>query len=341
MLYSGPDKVNETTAKGRFGVTRPRVCVLFPGALGDFICLLPALRYLARHSELDVYARSEYADLVDKVTVRSIERREIARLFVEDGASEAPVREFFAAYETVYSWAGSGQPVFREQLSRVAEARVFPFQPTEGSQHQADYYYGCVAAGTAAPLAAIPQLPSALSWWRGCAAQNDLIGNPLLVLAPGSGALEKNWPAHSFLQVADWWRQEKHGRVLTLLGPVEAERRFQNDWANTSVIRSPTLAQAAALLAHCQLFLGNDSGMTHLAAAAGAPTVAVFGPSDPTQWAPRGKAVYVLSRRVECSPCTVALMKSCTHRKCLLMLPPAQAIAQIERLTTEYPNLTR
>jgi ADP-heptose:LPS heptosyltransferase len=48
------------------------------------------------------------------------------------------------------------------------------------------------------------------------------------------------------------------------------------------------------MLARCAAFIGNDSGITHLAAAVGAPTLAVFGPTDPALWAPRGKAVRVV-----------------------------------------------
>ncbi|MBM4261252.1 MAG: glycosyltransferase family 9 protein [Deltaproteobacteria bacterium] len=313
--------------------TPQRVCVLFPGALGDFICLLPALHHLARQAPLDVFARHAYADLVrEEIRVYSIERPEIARLFVDGAAAEDRVGDFFACYRRVYSWTGSGQPVFREQLRLVAESDVYPFRPSQASQHQADYYFSCVAGAAAAPLPNIPLPPAALTWWHDYANEHGLGSRPLLVLAPGSGALEKNWPASSFAVVADWWRREKKGQVLMLLGPVEAERGSP-DGSNMLVLRSPTLGQAAALLAHCESYLGNDSGMSHLAAAVGAPTVALFGPSDPSQWAPRGRAVEALSLHVECAPCSGPVMKSCPHRKCLTLLTPDMVIARLRQQT--------
>jgi ADP-heptose:LPS heptosyltransferase len=49
----------------------------------------------------------------------------------------------------------------------------------------------------------------------------------------------------------------------------------------------------AAILSQCHLFIGNDSGITHLAAALGVPTIALFGPTDPYVWGPRGKKVFI------------------------------------------------
>jgi heptosyltransferase III len=58
--------------------------------------------------------------------------------------------------------------------------------------------------------------------------------------------------------------------------------------------RSLPLRTLAATLARASVYVGNDSGVTHLAAAAGTPAVAIFGPTDPAQWSPLGRAVRVL-----------------------------------------------
>lgn len=308
----------------------PRLCVLFPGALGDFVCVLPALHHLARHAQVEVFARNEYADLVPhNIKIQSIERPEIARLFVTGGAQENPVRDFFGVFQAVYSWTGSGQRVFVDQLGQVAKSHVYPFRPSAPAQHQADYYFSCVAADTAAPPPAIPLLPSALHWWEDYRDRHGFGDQPLLVVAPGSGALAKNWPANSFAAVANWWRRERNGRVLTLLGPVEAARGVPGALPDSWVLNSPTLGDAAALLSRCQLYLGNDSGMTHLAGAVGAPTVALFGPSNVDQWSPRGAKVMVLSLKVECAPCSLSAQTRCPHRQCLTMLAPGDVIARL------------
>ncbi|MEK7783617.1 MAG: glycosyltransferase family 9 protein, partial [Candidatus Binatota bacterium] len=82
----------------------------------------------------------------------------------------------------------------------------------------------------------------------------------------------------------------------------------------------------------CDLYLGNDSGVTHLASVLGVETVALFGPTDPLQWALRGKRHTVITQNVECSPCLPPVMNSCPHRKCLTMLSPDYVIRRLEKL---------
>jgi ADP-heptose:LPS heptosyltransferase len=155
----------------------------------------------------------------------------------------------------------------------------------------------------------------------------------VLALAPGSGAREKNWPEENFVEVARWWRHTARGDVLALLGPVEQERGGVERLKQCCLVaRGLTLAQAAAFLQRSDLYLGNDSGLSHLAAAAGTPSVVLFGPSNPQQWAPRGKHVTVLRRQMACSPCAIATMKSCPHRACLTEFWPRQVIGSIASL---------
>jgi len=139
----------------------------------------------------------------------------------------------------------------------------------------------------------------------------------------------------------DWWRQRTEGAAVVLLGPVEQERGGLELLLNRAVVaRSLTLAQAAALLARSDLYLGNDSGISHLAAAVGVPTVALFGPTDARQWAPRGEVVRILRRNAECSPCDMPVMKRCSHRKCLTSFHPTDVITELEKLAA-MATLTR
>jgi heptosyltransferase-2/heptosyltransferase-3 len=71
------------------------------------------------------------------------------------------------------------------------------------------------------------------------------------------------------------------------------------------------------MLTHCAAYIGNDSGVTHLAAAAGIPTIAIFGPTDETVWAPPGSHVKIITCAIECRPCSGAQMQRCAEQKCL------------------------
>ena len=99
-----------------------RALVIFPGALGDFLCFLPTLRFLSQDKEVDLLARSEFADLVPPtIRVGSLERYEIRRLFVSGSSREERLRDFFNSYSSVFSWMGSGQSTFVQELDRCPE----------------------------------------------------------------------------------------------------------------------------------------------------------------------------------------------------------------------------
>ena len=119
-----------------------------------------------------------------------------------------------------------------------------------------------------------------------------------IVLHPGSGSSRKNWPAERFAELARRARDELGVAIAVALGPAEEERaaELQSVLAPVAQVwfdRSP-LALLAGVLSECAGFVGHDSGVTHLAAACGAPTVAVFGPTDPGIWGPRGEHVSVV-----------------------------------------------
>jgi len=325
----------------------PRACVLFPGALGDFVCFLPALNQLANSIAVDLFARSEYAAIAPPaVTVHSLERFELGRLFILDGAADPRVKQFFSRYTTIYSWFASQQPAFVEQVQKASQrrAQIFPFRPEKSAVHQADYYLSCLASTSneSQPLEPVVALRTgALRWCDAFFSSNRLVNVPLLVIAPGSGAREKNWPQAHYLKVVQWWRQRIRGEVVVVVGPVEVERRgFEHLLSSCTVASGLDLAQLAALLARCDVYLGNDSGVSHLAGAVGARTVAIFGPTDERQWAPRGPRVTILRRQIACSPCGDSAMIRCPHLACLAELAPAEIIHELRKLP-EIANLTR
>ncbi len=109
-----------------------------------------------------------------------------------------------------------------------------------------------------------------------------------LALHPGSGSPAKSWPADRFAALAA--RLAGGARILVVLGPAEEDQRWDRD-PGVVVARDLPLRTLGALLSRAGLFVGNDSGVSHLAAAAGAPTLALFGPTDPALWAPVGHSV--------------------------------------------------
>jgi ADP-heptose:LPS heptosyltransferase len=238
---------------------------------------------------------------------------------------------------------GSRCERFVREFSRLSAARgrIFPFRAGAGRHHQAEYYVSCIARdGCDTPLPNIAPNHEADAWSAEFWARHGLDNRGVLMLGPGSGGRKKNWPVEHFCVVADWWRAAVNGAVGVFIGPVEEEQGgFQPLARGCVLLRNLTLAQVAALLRRSALYLGNDSGITHLAAAIDVPTVALFGPSDPQRWRPRGKRVTVL----HATPSLAGVNSRGAERfysKSLPELTPGEVIAEMKKLR-EVASLTR
>ena len=158
--------------------------------------------------------------------------------------------------------------------------------------HAATAYARSVDAATTAPalVAAAgivaPRSPDADAVLGGLAP-------PVLAIHPGAGSRAKRWDIAGFVQVAHWWRAGG-GSVLAVVGPAEAG---EPPALGGTEIRDWPLVDLAAVLSRAALYVGNDSGVTHLAAAVGARGAALYGPTDPGRWRPISSAFVTLRAR--------------------------------------------
>jgi quercetin dioxygenase-like cupin family protein/lysophospholipase L1-like esterase len=184
------------------------------------------------------------------------------------------------------------EPVVEALRSRAERVLAHGPSPPGGGPHASFW----LASGLSPLfLFAGPELPPPLSFsedeHRGAQALGgDHLPEGFLAIHPGSGSPAKNWPADRFAEAA---HRLAGGRPwLLVLGPAEAQAA---DWpAAVVVAREWPVRLLGAALSRAGLFLGNDSGVAHLAAASGAPTLTLFGPTDPALWAPVGSAVATL-----------------------------------------------
>jgi ADP-heptose:LPS heptosyltransferase len=156
---------------------------------------------------------------------------------------------------------------------------------------------------------------------------------PLWAIHPGSGSIHKNWALERFIKVALEVLTRNSIQPIFLLGPVEEDDngaiRSLLKGYNFPVLRDIPLTVLAGLLTHCAGYLGNDSGVSHLAAALGLPTVVLFGPTDPLFWAPKGRAVRILSSSRPCVPCSEKGRRLCPEKPCLTDLTVHQVMDTI------------
>jgi ADP-heptose:LPS heptosyltransferase len=145
----------------------------------------------------------------------------------------------------------------------------------------------------------------ALEWLRRHVRQQ-----PAIALHLGSQDLEfRRWPLDRFVQFAERLRSLALEPSIVLTGTAPERpliRAFIDKYSGHAVDASDSgsLANTAALLQRCNLLVSNDTGIMHLAAAMGTPTVGLFGPNSPRYWGPIGsRATYVYETKVACSPC--------------------------------------
>lgn len=231
-----------------------RTLVIRPGAIGDAIVSLPAVEFLA---PAEVWCPEQNRALFEHLApARSLYAEGLDRYRLPEATLEKLGR-----FDRIVSWYGAQHEDFRRQVSGL------PFEfhraiPPEGSAaHAVDYYLGQIGA----PPGAVPRLP---------------IRKPpagYAVIHPFSGSPRKNWPLGHFRQAAAV--VQRRMPVYWCAGPEEELE---------GAVRFPDLRGLARWLAAANVFIGNDSGIAHLAAACGVPVVALFGPTDPRVWAPRG-----------------------------------------------------
>lgn len=185
----------------------------------------------------------------------------------------------------------------------VGEIVSAPGRPPEhGQQHAADYLLETLFPVISEPLrrqpnVILPVAPEAQQWAEEEWARRGLAGARVLALHPGSGGRSKCWPPERFAGLAGRFI-DNGWRALVIEGPADgpaAARVMQAlppEYAQR--LSNLPLPQLAALLARASLYVGNDSGVTHLSALVGAPTLALFGPTNPAIWSPRGPRVQVV-----------------------------------------------
>ncbi|HEY5035854.1 MAG TPA: glycosyltransferase family 9 protein [Chthoniobacterales bacterium] len=275
-----------------------RILVIRGGAIGDFILTLPALKLLreafpAAHLEILGYKHiislaltSGYAD-----ATRSIEYAGLAGFFSREGDLAPELVEYFGGFQQVISYLFDPDRIFEINLKRAGVRHLIVASPKISDEEHAAHQLARPLEQLALYLddhAAVLRLPEPAQ------------PRPhTIAIHPGSGSEKKNWPLERFAEVArQLLAPNESGKILLVAGEADAARIaalreiLPND--RLEIAQHLPLPELALRLQNCRAFLGHDSGISHLAAAAGVPSLLLFGPTDPAIWAPANPQVRVL-----------------------------------------------
>jgi lipopolysaccharide heptosyltransferase III len=247
-------------------LTIRRRLIIRPGAIGDFILTLPAMESLqAEYTE--VWAASpnlplaRFADRARAIASTGLDLLEFG--------TNPNLTGHLIGFDSIISWYGANRPEFRDCVKDLPFQFFTAIPPINCTMHAADFF----AAQVGASVPAIPRIQCP----RG--------DGGFAVIHPFSGSPRKCWPLDRFQALARL--MEPHMPVRWCVGPEEPL---------ADAVRIADLYELACWLATARVYVGNDSGITHLAAAVGTPVVALFGPTDPRIWAPRGPQVRVIAK---------------------------------------------
>jgi len=298
-----------------------RVLIIRGGAIGDFILTLPSLHVLRDHhpqTRIEILGYSHIVTLAHQRFyangVRSIDDRAVAGFFAARGTLDSTLSSYLASFDLVVSYLYDPDSIFHDNLKRAGVRRVIvadgrPAQKQHASEHLAAWLQ---TVGLPLRIEAPRLYP--LEQDHEDAGRN-FPGLPAhtIALHPGSGSEAKNWPITRFIELARWL-MERGFHILLVSGP--ADRQVETEFCGDAVAggctrcRGVALPTLAAALQKCTAFIGHDSGISHLCAGVGTPTVAIFGGTDPRIWGPRGRSVTIVQTGPGVSSVTVEDVKN-------------------------------
>jgi hypothetical protein len=245
-----------------------RRLLIRPGAIGDCILSFPALEHVVTEST-EVWIPTPLVPLVGFAdTVRPLASTAIDLVGVGDVAAPERLKSRLQSFDSIISWYGANRPEFRDALASMGiECHFHAALPAKNScEHATDFF----AQQVGAPKGLLPRV-----------AVEPCEKRDAVVIHPFSGSPRKNWPLNLYRELA-----------TQLPFPVEWTAGPEEELPEA--VRFTNLAELGSWILGARLYIGNDSGITHLAAAVGVPTLALFGCSSPRNWAPRGDNVTVL-----------------------------------------------
>lgn len=276
-----------------------KILVIRGGAIGDFILTLPVLSALRAqfprtHIEVLGYPHIAQLALAGRLAdaVRSIDAGALAVFFAWRGNLDKRLQDYFSQFTIIISYLYDPDGIFQANVGRCSRAQYIagPHRPNETEAlHAAEVFLRPLERLAIFDADPVPRL--------GRLAHTPP-PKPLLALHPGSGSEKKNWPEAGWTELIRHLLAETEISLLLVGGEAEGDRLQRlaslGSQGRIKTAQNLALQELAVRLAGCTGFLGHDSGITHLAAALGVPTLVLWGSSVETVWRPQGEWVKLI-----------------------------------------------
>jgi heptosyltransferase-2 len=303
-------------------MSSPRFLIIRGGAIGDFILTVPvfaAIRERWSNAHIEVLGYPHIAELAIAPelvnAVRSISVRGMATFFAEGADLDREFRDYFGRFQQIISFLYDPDQIFEGNIKRITKRyltgphKAIDPQPPVHAIHASSQLIRALeslAIYIENPVPHLyPQLADRLhahDFFQGAAPK------PLVAVHPGSGGESKVWPVANWAEFCRWLIGSRNAQVLIVGGEADVANvqklRSLLAPASTMLASGLKLTQVGAIIEQATLFVGHDSGISHLAAAVGVPSLVLFGPTNPAVWRPLGEKVRILHGATEWTPQT-------------------------------------
>jgi heptosyltransferase-3 len=294
-----------------------RILVIRGGAIGDFMLTLPALKALRDawpHAQIEILGYKHIAVLAENrfyaQAVRSIEYGPLSSFFARNSELPAELANYFASFDLIVSYLYDPDRIFENNLRRCGVENLLGGPPkiAENAGHAARQLARPIEETGIRVVDLSEKVFPSIEDRQFASDFLRSLQQPIMAIHPGSGSKEKNWPLENWIALFSGTggfpdaegkdgRRGKFHSLVVISGEAEKSQteQLEREWKGRDVrfAKNLPLPHLAAVLER-SIFLGHDSGISHLAAAAGASCVLLFGPTDPNVWAPRNKNMQVI-----------------------------------------------
>lgn len=297
---------------------------------------VPAIRALRERFSSNQFllcAQSQAAEFLHECGIVdrwiSVESTACTALFGGSSVDDRFLRDWLSRCDLAVAWTHDDAGVVAATLKDCGAATVVvgsPFALTLSSIHQGDRFSEIIVGQVGQVSMTTLSVPKALRTdAEAYLATCGLVGGrPLALVHPGSGSRDKCAAPEVLLPVLEGLEAEGF-ELLLLEGPADHElvaRLLSRKARPPVLVRGLSVRLLAGVLSKVDLFVGHDSGVTHLASLLGTPTVGLFGPTDPTRWSPRGPFVTVVQEQ-PCRCLSWEAVRNCVQKPCLELSPQA------------------
>lgn len=280
---------------------KKKIIIFRGGAIGDFILTLPAIAAIRKHFknyQINLFANSNVADLAEEYVDQlfHLDSSRFSKLFTNTKSPEPDLADLFSNTELVISYLSDPKGVFHNNIKSMTNSQIIQCQPKPDESnniHAADFYLSPLKALGITPSDKTPRIT--INYTQPLTPKPD---NPCMAFHPGSGSKKKNWPIECWLELIKSIRDKTNWHLIGICGEAEAHlipllSKFM-DPQRFHLFNNLKLKDLAIKLSSADIYIGHDSGITHLAAAIGLKGIVLWAKSNYVVWHPVSKKFNTL-----------------------------------------------